>query len=224
MRAIDEASSPSRREGGPGEGRASTRAASGARRAPAVVNEARNPSFDPNDDPMMTAVRWTNDVSSADTDDATGPPALPIGTSTVEEGQDDRRERVVVDVGNISASRSRQIGDETLNAPTSRRTNFHGNKAKDAASSPSRIEGRPGEGRECIRAAAGARRAPTAVDEARHPTTTPMTIRFDGRTGRTTCPRPLQTTRRARRRCPWARRRRRSAGAAGSESRSTWEA
>ena len=119
MRAIDEASSPSRREGGSGEGRASTRAASGARRALAVVDEARNPSFDPNDDPMMTAVRWTNDVSSADTDDATGPPALPIGTSTVEEGRY-CRERVVVDVGTISASRSRRM---TLTAPTSRRTN-----------------------------------------------------------------------------------------------------
>ena len=46
-------------------------------------------SFDPNDDPMMTmtAVRWTNDVSSAETDGATGPPALPMGTSTVEEGR-----------------------------------------------------------------------------------------------------------------------------------------
>ena len=63
-------SSPPRIEGGPGEGRASTRAASGARRAPAAVIEARDPSYNPNDDPMMTAVRWTNDVSSADTDDA----------------------------------------------------------------------------------------------------------------------------------------------------------
>ena len=41
MRAIEEASSPSRIEGGPGEARASTRAASGARRAPAAVDEAR---------------------------------------------------------------------------------------------------------------------------------------------------------------------------------------
>ena len=46
---------------------------------------------------MMTAVRWTNDVSSADTVGATGPPALPMGTSTTADGRD-RRERAVVDV------------------------------------------------------------------------------------------------------------------------------
>ena len=66
---------------------------------------------------------------------------------------------------------------------------------------------------------------PRVLGELRQPSTrlniratTPMTIRFDGQTGRTSCPRLLQTPRRARRRCPWARRRRRSAGAAGSES------
>ena len=96
---------------------------------------------------MMTAVRWTDDVSSADTDKATGPPSLPIGASSaVEEGRD-RRERVVADVGTISASRSRRIiHDETLNAPTSRRTNlfFTETKAKDEALAvPNR--GRAGE-------------------------------------------------------------------------------
>ena len=97
-------------------------------------------------------------MSSADTGKATGPPSLPIGASAVEEGRY-RRKRVVVDVGTISASRSRRIDDETLNAPTSRRTNL--------ASSSSRIEEGTGKGRACIRAAAGDRRAPTAVDEAR---------------------------------------------------------
>ena len=85
MRAIDEASSPSRIEGGPGEGRASTRAVPGARRAPAAIDETRHPSFDTNDDATMRAVRWTNDVSSADTDDATSLPATPVGTSMAEE-------------------------------------------------------------------------------------------------------------------------------------------
>ena len=83
-KAKDEASSPSPIEGGPGEERASTRATSGSRRAPKAVDEARHPSYDTNDDP----VRWTNgtnDVSSAVTDDATGPPTLPMGTSTTEE-------------------------------------------------------------------------------------------------------------------------------------------
>ncbi|EJK52182.1 hypothetical protein THAOC_28577, partial [Thalassiosira oceanica] len=56
-------------------GGASTRAASGARRAPTAADEAPDPSYDANDDPTMTAVRWTNDVSSDDTDGATGPPA-----------------------------------------------------------------------------------------------------------------------------------------------------
>ncbi|EJK71407.1 hypothetical protein THAOC_07159 [Thalassiosira oceanica] len=77
MTAIEEESSPPRIEGGPGEGGASTRAASGARRAPTAADEAPDPSYDANDDPTMTAVRWTNDVSSDDTDAATGPPALP---------------------------------------------------------------------------------------------------------------------------------------------------
>ena len=54
----------------------------------------------------MTAVRWTNDVSSDDTDGATGPPALPMGTSTMAEGRG-RRSRLAVDVGSISALRSR---------------------------------------------------------------------------------------------------------------------
>jgi len=62
------------------------------------------------------------------------------------------------------------------------------------------------------------RRPPTRLDIR---DTTPMTIlrrrRFDGRT---TCPQPIKTTRRACRRCPWIRRRRRRAGAAGRGSRS----
>ncbi|EJK51150.1 hypothetical protein THAOC_29705 [Thalassiosira oceanica] len=77
MTAIEEESSPPRIEGGPGEGGASTRAPSGARRAPTAADEAPYPSYDANDDPTMTAVRWTNDVSSDDTDGTTGPPALP---------------------------------------------------------------------------------------------------------------------------------------------------
>ena len=113
-RAIEEESSPPRIEGGPGEGGASTRAASGARRAPTAADEAPDPIYDANDDPM-TAVRWTNDVSSDDTDDATGPPALPMGTSTMAEGRG-RRSRLVVDVGSISASRRRRVADENSNA------------------------------------------------------------------------------------------------------------
>ncbi|EJK66445.1 hypothetical protein THAOC_12638, partial [Thalassiosira oceanica] len=60
-RAIEEESSSPRIEGGPKEGGASTRAASGARRAPTAADEAPDPSYDANDDPTMTAVRWTND-------------------------------------------------------------------------------------------------------------------------------------------------------------------
>ena len=96
---------PPRIEGGPGAGRASIRAASGARRAPTAVEEARHPSYDTNDDP----VRWTNGtnaVSLADTDGATSPPALPMRTSTTEEGRG-RRERVVVDVGSIGKASER---------------------------------------------------------------------------------------------------------------------
>ena len=40
--------------------------------------------------------------------------------------------------------------------------------AMDEVSSPSRIEGGSGEAQACTRAASGARRAPTAADEARH--------------------------------------------------------
>ena len=112
---------------------------------------------------MMTAVRWTNDVSSADTYDATG-------TSTAKEGLD-RRERVVVVVGSITASISRRKSDETLKQRADEPTNpiFMETKAKDEASSPFRIEGGTGEGRASTRAVPGARRAPAAVDEARHP-------------------------------------------------------
>ena len=95
---MDEVSLLSRIEGESGEARACTRAASGAWRAPTAVDEARHPSYDTNDDPTTTAIRWTNDVSSADKDDGTGPPALPTDTSTAEEGRG-RRERVAVDVG-----------------------------------------------------------------------------------------------------------------------------
>ena len=114
MTAIEEESSPPRIEGGPGEGGAFTRAASGARRAPTAADEAPDPSYDANDDPTMTAVRWTNDVSSDDTDGATGPPALPMGTSTMEEGRG-RRSRLAVDVGSISALRRRRVADESSN-------------------------------------------------------------------------------------------------------------
>ena len=78
------------------------------RRAPTAADEARHQSYDTNDDHTTTTARWTTarwttarwtiDVTSADTDDATGPPAMPMGTSTTEEGQG-RRERVAVDVG-----------------------------------------------------------------------------------------------------------------------------
>jgi len=36
---------------------------------------------------MMTVVGWTNNVSSADTDNTTGPLAMSMGTSKVEEGR-----------------------------------------------------------------------------------------------------------------------------------------
>ena len=114
MTAIEEESSPPRIEGGPGEGGAFTRAASGARRAPTAADEAPDPSYDANDGPTMTAVRWTNDVSSDDTDGTTGPPALPMGTSTMEEGRG-RRSRLAVDVGSISALRRRRVADESSN-------------------------------------------------------------------------------------------------------------
>ena len=103
--AMDEVSSPSRIEGGSGETRACTRAALSARRAPTAADEARHPRYDTNDDP------WTNDVSSADKDDATGPPPPPMGTSTTEKGRG-RRERVAVDVGSPSASRRCRTADE----------------------------------------------------------------------------------------------------------------
>jgi len=119
MTAIEEESSPPRIEGGPGEGGASTRAPSGARRAPTAADEAPYPSYDANDDPTMTAVRWTNDVDVADKDDATGPPALPMGTSTMVEGRG-RRSRLVVDVGSISASRRRRVADESSNTTPAR--------------------------------------------------------------------------------------------------------
>ncbi|EJK57060.1 hypothetical protein THAOC_22938 [Thalassiosira oceanica] len=64
-RAIEEESSPPSIEGAPGEGGASTRAASGARQAPTL--QIRATSYDANDDPTMTAIRWMNDVSSDDT-------------------------------------------------------------------------------------------------------------------------------------------------------------
>ncbi|EJK60482.1 hypothetical protein THAOC_19158, partial [Thalassiosira oceanica] len=52
MTAIEEASPlASQNEGGPGEGGAFTRAASGARRAPTAADEAPYPSYDANDDP-----------------------------------------------------------------------------------------------------------------------------------------------------------------------------
>ncbi|EJK68705.1 hypothetical protein THAOC_10092, partial [Thalassiosira oceanica] len=62
-RAIEEESSSPRIEGGPGEGGASTRAASGARRAPTAADEAPDPCYDANDDPTMTAVPITQDNS-----------------------------------------------------------------------------------------------------------------------------------------------------------------
>ncbi|EJK57306.1 hypothetical protein THAOC_22666, partial [Thalassiosira oceanica] len=118
MTAIEEESSLPRIEGGRGGG-ASTRAASGARRAPTAADEAPDPSYDANDDPTMTAVRWTNDVSSDDTDGATGPPALPMGTSTMAEGRG-RLSRLAVDVGSISASRKRRVADESSNTTRAR--------------------------------------------------------------------------------------------------------
>ena len=129
---------------------------------------------------MMTAVRWTNDVSSADTYDATGPPALPVGTSTAKEGLD-RRERVVVVVGSITASISRRKSDETLKQRADEPTNpiFMETKAKDEASSPFRIEGGTGEGRASTRAVPG-------LGELRRPSTrlvirdtTPMMTSYD---------------------------------------------
>ncbi|EJK68368.1 hypothetical protein THAOC_10455 [Thalassiosira oceanica] len=100
-----------------------------------------------------------------------------------------------------------------------------GTTAIEEESSPPRIEGGPGEGGASTRAASGARRAPTAADEAPDPSydanDDPTMTASDGRT---TCPRTIRTTRRARRRFPWARRRWRRAGAAGQGSWSTWEA
>ncbi|EJK71239.1 hypothetical protein THAOC_07344 [Thalassiosira oceanica] len=111
MWAIEEESSPPRIEGGPGGG-ASTRAASGARRASTAADEAPDPCYDDNDDPMMTAVQWTNDLSLDDTDDAAGPPALPMSTMVGSQG---RRSRLAVDVGNISALSRCRVADENSN-------------------------------------------------------------------------------------------------------------
>ena len=47
-------------------------------------------------------------MSSADTDNATGPPALPVVTSTMTEGRG-RLEGFAVDVGGTSASRRHRI-------------------------------------------------------------------------------------------------------------------
>ena len=79
------------------------------RRAPTAADEARHQSYDTNDDHTTTTARWTTarwtiDVTSADTDDATGPPAM-------EEGQG-RRERVAVDVGKPIALRRCRTADE----------------------------------------------------------------------------------------------------------------
>ena len=109
----------------------------------------------------------TNDVSSADKDDATGPPPPPMGTSTTEEGRG-RPERVAVDVGKpigLEKVLNRQRELERADEPTNQL--FTETMAIDEASSPSRIEEGPGKAQACTRAASGARRAPTAADEAR---------------------------------------------------------
>ena len=62
-------------------------AAAGARRALAAVDKARHLRYNTNHNPMMTVVGWTNNVSSADTDNTTGPLAMYMGTSKVEEGR-----------------------------------------------------------------------------------------------------------------------------------------
>ncbi|EJK49937.1 hypothetical protein THAOC_31141 [Thalassiosira oceanica] len=77
-RAIEEGSPPPRMEGGPGKGGASTHPCSlGCLASPDRCREAPGSGYNANDDPMA-AVRWTNDVSSDDTDDESGPPALPM--------------------------------------------------------------------------------------------------------------------------------------------------
>ncbi|EJK66559.1 hypothetical protein THAOC_12518 [Thalassiosira oceanica] len=175
--AREEGTSPPRIEGGPGEDGAFTRAASGARRAPTAADEAPYPSYDANDDPTMTAVRWTNDVSSDDTDGATGPPALPMGTSTMEEGRG-RRSRLVVDVGSISASRRRRVADESSNTTPARfcrRTTFRPTMTRtdDSGSINSITDTSRGS-------QTGIRRATGGVIEWIEPTTASSSTRFDG--------------------------------------------
>ncbi|EJK52128.1 hypothetical protein THAOC_28636 [Thalassiosira oceanica] len=87
MTAIEEESSPPRIEGGP-RGRVGHLPVqpSGARRAPTAADEAPDPSYDANDDPTMTAVRRTNDVSSDDTDGADGPAGASHGHGHVDDG------------------------------------------------------------------------------------------------------------------------------------------
>jgi len=177
MTAIEEESSPPRIEGGPGEGGASTRAPSGARRAPTAADEAPYPSYDANDDPTMTAVRWTNDVDVADKDDATGPPALPMGTSTMVEGRG-RRSRLVVDVGSISASRRRRVADESSNTTPARfcrRTTFRPTMTRTDDSGPLNSITDTSRGSQT-----GIRRATGGVIEWIEPTTASSSTRFDG--------------------------------------------
>ncbi|EJK55062.1 hypothetical protein THAOC_25245 [Thalassiosira oceanica] len=162
-----------------GRGRvgASTRAASGARRAPTAADEAPDPIYDANDDPTMTAVRWTNDVPSDDTDDATGPPALPMGTSTMAKGRG-RRSRVVVDVGSISASRRRREADESSNTTPARfcrRTTFRPTMTRTDDSGPLNSITDTSRGSQT-----GIRRATGGVIEWIEPTTCVESTRFDG--------------------------------------------
>ncbi|EJK51190.1 hypothetical protein THAOC_29661 [Thalassiosira oceanica] len=172
MTAIEEESSPPRIEGGPGEGGASTRAASGARRAPTAADEAPDPSYDANDDPTMTAVRWTNGVFSGDTDGATGPPALPMGTSTMAEGRG-RLSRLAVDVGSISASRKRRVADESSN--TTRARLFRPTMTRTDDSGPLNSITDTSRGSQT-----GIRSATGGVIEWIEPTTASSSTRFDG--------------------------------------------
>ena len=135
-KAKDEASSPSRIEGGPGVGRASTRAVPG-------LGELRRPLTrldirDTTPMTMMTPVRWTNDVSSIDKDDATGPPALPVGTSTVGgppgEGRG-RRGKQRVGGRRQNSDESSHFRRRTISRPTMTKTDDNGpiNSIMDAS-------------------------------------------------------------------------------------------
>ncbi|EJK73441.1 hypothetical protein THAOC_04930, partial [Thalassiosira oceanica] len=150
---------------------------SGARRAPTAADEAPDPIYGANDDPTMTAVRWTNDVSSDDTDGATGPPTPPMGTSTMAEVRG-RRSRLAVDVGSISASRRRREADESSNTTPARfcrRTTFWPTMTRTDDSGPLNSITDTSRGSQ-----AGIRRAAGGVIEWIEPTTASSSTRFDG--------------------------------------------